>query len=58
MGTYGQKLVGDKKDKILELLNKALADEWYAHYQYWIGAKIIKRPDEGCHCSRTYSTRH
>ncbi|WP_430884742.1 ferritin-like domain-containing protein [Fusibacter sp. JL216-2] len=44
MGTYGQKLVGDKKDKILELLNKALADEWYAHYQYWIGAKIIKGP--------------
>lgn len=44
MGTYGQKLVGDKKDKILELLNKALADEWLAHYQYWIGAKVIKGP--------------
>ncbi len=44
MGTFGQKLVGDKKDRILELLNKALADEWLAHYQYWIGAKVIKGP--------------
>ena len=29
-------------EKILELLNKALADEWLAYYQYWIGAKVVK----------------
>lgn len=28
-------------EKILELLNRALADEWLAYYQYWIGAKIV-----------------
>jgi len=30
------------REKILELLNKALADEWLAYYQYWIGARIVK----------------
>ncbi len=31
-------------DKLLNLLNKALADEWLAYYQYWIGAKVVKGP--------------
>jgi hypothetical protein len=30
--------------KLLNLLNKALADEWLAYYQYWIGAKVVKGP--------------
>ncbi|MCK7460605.1 MAG: hypothetical protein MZU84_00195 [Sphingobacterium sp.] len=29
---------------LLNLLNKALADEWLAYYQYWIGAKVVKGP--------------
>jgi bacterioferritin len=29
------------KKKLLELLNKALADEWLSYYKYWIGAKVI-----------------
>ncbi len=29
------------KKKLIELLNKALADEWLAYYRYWIGAKVI-----------------
>ena len=29
------------KKKLLELLNKALADEWLSYYRYWIGAKVI-----------------
>jgi len=37
-------LVGDFADKLIELLNKALADEWLAYYQYWIGAKVVKGP--------------
>ncbi len=26
------------------LLNKALADEWLAHYQYWVGSKVVAGP--------------
>lgn len=28
--------------KLLELLNRALSEEWIAYYQYWIGAQVIK----------------
>lgn len=31
-------------DELLGLLNNALADEWLAYYQYWVGAKIVKGP--------------
>jgi len=31
-------------DDLINLLNKALADEWLAYYQYWIGAKVVKGP--------------
>ncbi len=44
MGTKGRALVGEHADKIVELLNKALCDEWLAYYQYWIGAKVVKGP--------------
>ena len=27
---------------IIEVLNKALAEEWLAFYQYWIGATVMK----------------
>jgi len=30
--------------ELIDLLNKALADEWLAYYQYWIGAKIVVGP--------------
>lgn len=29
-------------NRVIELLNKALAEEWLAFYQYWIGASVIK----------------
>jgi bacterioferritin len=29
------------------MLNKALADEWLAYYQYWIGAKVAAGPMRG-----------
>jgi bacterioferritin len=29
---------------LLDLLNKAFADEWLAYYQYWIGARVAKGP--------------
>jgi len=31
-------------NRVLELLNKAFADEWLAYYQYWLGAKVIEGP--------------
>ncbi len=47
MGTLGRSMVGKDVDKLIELLNKALADEWLAYYQYWIGAKVAKGPMRG-----------
>ncbi|MCK4499890.1 hypothetical protein KAU11_05290 [Candidatus Babeliales bacterium] len=32
----------NSEDKVVRLLNVALAEEWLAAYQYWIGAQIIK----------------
>jgi bacterioferritin len=47
VGTLGRSLVGEDADKIIESLNKALADEWLAYYQYWIGAKVAAGPMRG-----------
>ncbi|NTV92552.1 MAG: ferritin, partial [Chlorobiaceae bacterium] len=44
MGTRGREIVGENLPRILELLNKAFADEWLAYYQYWIGAKVVQGP--------------
>lgn len=43
MGTKGAAIVGNR-DQIVGLLNRALADEWLAYYQYWVGAKVVKGP--------------
>jgi len=47
MGTKGRSIVGIDVDNLIETLNKALADEWLAYYQYWIGAKVAKGPMRG-----------
>jgi bacterioferritin len=44
MGSRGIALVGMDVKKLRTLLNKALADEWLAHYQYWVGAKVVAGP--------------
>ncbi len=44
MGTKGRQIVGMDVDELLKLLNQALADEWLAYYQYWVGAKVVKGP--------------
>jgi len=44
MGTQGRAIIGMDVDELLMLLNKAFADEWLAHYQYWVGALIVKGP--------------
>lgn len=44
MGTKGREIVGINTDRVLSLLNNVFADEWLAYYQYWIGARVDKRP--------------
>ncbi len=44
MGSRARALVGEHADRIIELLNKALSDEWLAYYQYWVGSKVVKGP--------------
>lgn len=40
MGTKGREIVGVDIKELLKQLNKALADEWLAYYQYWAGSKV------------------
>jgi bacterioferritin len=42
MGTKAQELLSIDRHQVIELLNKAYADEWLAYYQYWIGAKVAR----------------
>jgi bacterioferritin len=44
MGTRGIGIVGMDVKKLIDLLNKALADEWLAYYQYWVGARVVQGP--------------
>jgi bacterioferritin len=44
MGTKGREILKIDVNVLIELLNKALADEWLAYYQYWVGAKVVKGP--------------
>ncbi len=44
MGSRGIALVKMDVQELLALLNKALADEWLAYYQYWIGSKVVAGP--------------
>ncbi len=42
MGSYGRSIVKGDVEEIVTLLNRAYADEWLAHYQYFIGSKVVK----------------
>lgn len=44
MGTKGRAIVGMDVNELLDILNRAFADEWLAYYQYYLGAKIVKGP--------------
>jgi bacterioferritin len=44
MGTKGIEIVGMDVQQLLNVLNKAFADEWLAYYQYWLGAKVVRGP--------------
>lgn len=47
MGTRGREIAELDVDSLIEQLNAALADEWLAFYQYWVGAQIVKGPMRG-----------
>jgi bacterioferritin len=42
MGTKGREIVGVNVEELIKQMNKALADEWLAYYQYWVGAKVVE----------------
>ncbi len=44
MGTKAIDIINGNVKELIDLLNKALADEWLAVYQYWVGAYVIKGP--------------
>ena len=44
MGTKGREIIGMDVKELVNLLNKAFADEWLAYYQYWLGAKVVAGP--------------
>ena len=44
MGTKAIEIIKGDVKELIELLNKALADEWLAYYQYWVGAVVVKGP--------------
>ncbi|MBN1445499.1 MAG: ferritin [Candidatus Omnitrophica bacterium] len=41
MERKGRELIKGDVKQIIEMLNKALSDEWLAYYQYWIGSKVV-----------------
>jgi bacterioferritin len=47
MGTKGKEIIGLNVEELVNSLNRALADEWLAYYQYWIGSKILVGPMKG-----------
>ena len=44
MGKESIKVSSVDVDKLLEMLNAALSEEWLAYYQYWIGARLMEGP--------------
>ncbi len=44
MGKQAIKVASVDVNKLLEILNSALSEEWLAYYQYWIGARLMEGP--------------
>ena len=45
MGRKSRGIVKAKVDEVITDLTKAYADEWLAHYQYWLAARWIRSLD-------------
>jgi len=44
MGKHAVKITNLDTEKLIQLLNEALAEEWLAYYQYWVGARVMEGP--------------
>jgi len=44
MGKHGVEILDLDVKKLIKMLNEALAEEWLAYYQYWIGSRVIEGP--------------
>lgn len=44
MGKHAIEILDINKTELLRMLNEALAEEWLAYYQYWIGARLMEGP--------------
>jgi bacterioferritin len=44
MGKHAVKIADIDVKKLIGMLNAALAEEWLAYYQYWIGARMMEGP--------------
>ena len=44
MGIKGRETSVKDAEKLIDLLNEALSEEWLAYYQYWIGSKVMEGP--------------
>lgn len=44
MGKHAIEILDIDKTELLRMLNEALAEEWLAYYQYWIGARLMEGP--------------
>lgn len=44
MGKHGVEILDLDVKKLIQMLNEALAEEWLAYYQYWIGSRVIEGP--------------
>jgi len=56
MGKKAREILKIDPDQLIEQLNKALADEWFAYYQYWIGAQVVVGPMQSA--AQTELTEH
>lgn len=44
MGKEAKNIASVDVEKLIGMLNAALAEEWLAYYQYWIGARLMEGP--------------
>ena len=44
MGKRSVEIANLDVDQLIQTLNEALAEEWLAYYQYWIGARMMEGP--------------
>lgn len=44
MGKKSVEIANLDVEKLIQMLNEALAEEWLAYYQYWIGARLMEGP--------------